>query len=109
MHEHLEICQLILDNVEDKNPADNYRITPLHEAARGGHLSVFKLLLEHSPEKNPKNSGGVTPFHFAAREGHSDICKLIEETVLDGSVIREGVAGGSRGPRPPYDFGRIYQ
>ena len=37
---HLEVCQLIITNVEDKNPTNNHGLTPLHAAAEKGHLEI---------------------------------------------------------------------
>ena len=43
----LEICRLILDIVEEKNPANlKEGATPLHLAATQGHLEVCKLFLD---------------------------------------------------------------
>ena len=30
----LEICEMIMENMEDKNPKNNSWVTPLHEAAQ---------------------------------------------------------------------------
>ena len=35
---HYDICQLIIDNVDDKNPKDKYHNTPLHKAAENGNF-----------------------------------------------------------------------
>ena len=48
-HPLKEICKIILEDVEDKNPKDNSGNTPLHEAAKNGHDDIFQLLLDHSP------------------------------------------------------------
>ena len=37
---HFQICKLIIDNVEDKNPANDNGKTPLYTAAFNGHLDV---------------------------------------------------------------------
>ena len=47
----LEICEMIMENMEDKNPKNNSWVTPLHEAATKGHLKVCKLILDNVPEK----------------------------------------------------------
>ena len=39
---HLDICDLILNNVNDKNPKDYSGITPLHIAAEHGSLQLVQ-------------------------------------------------------------------
>ena len=37
----LEICKIIMEHTDDKNPNKKYfGTTPLHEAASGGHLQT---------------------------------------------------------------------
>ena len=48
---HLEICQLIIENVKDKNPKDNYGCTPLHLAAWTGRLEIVELICRNVEEK----------------------------------------------------------
>ena len=40
----LEICELIIDHLEDKNPADYNGITPFHNASEKGHFDVCKVI-----------------------------------------------------------------
>ena len=80
---HLEVCQLLLERCEDKNPADGDGWTPLHEAADGGHLEVCCLILEKCDDKNPPGKDGVTPLHLAAQEGELEVCRLILEKCED--------------------------
>merc|ERR1712038_135966 len=79
---HLEICKLIMDTIDDKNPAIRTRRkdgwTPLHEAAENGHLEVWRLIIDNTENKNPicnreGNSEGVTPMQLAATNGHWDV------------------------------------
>jgi len=85
----LDICKLIVEHAQDKNPIDYeehplsclWRNTILHEAAKRGHLHICQLIMDHVEEKNPKNYYGVTPLHEAAAEGHLDICQLIMDQV----------------------------
>ena len=45
--DHLQVCKLILENVDDKNPKKKDEWTPLHIAVKNCHLEVFKLILEN--------------------------------------------------------------
>ena len=65
---HLDLCKLIIENVEDKNPRDKFGWTPLHQAAVLGHLSVCKLILENVKDKNPADDEGQTPKDIAYNE-----------------------------------------
>ena len=62
---YFEVCKLILDNVQDKNPKDDYGVTPLHFAAQNDYSKVCLLILKNVQEKNPKCQKGKTPLHFA--------------------------------------------
>ena len=44
---HFDICKLIIDNVNDKNPSQNDGETPLHNAANGGHFEICKLIIDN--------------------------------------------------------------
>ena len=86
---HLAICELIIDNLIDKNPEDFNGITPLHWAAHNGHLSICQLIMRNCDEKNPKGHMGDTPFYFAARMGQVKICKFfIENLPIDELTIQ---------------------
>ena len=71
----MSLCQLIVENVDDKNPKDNIGWTPLHYAARHGYLSVCQLIVENVDNKNPKNDSGCTPFDFASNQAIKKIIK----------------------------------
>ena len=74
---HLNLCKVIIEKIEDKNPGCNDGITPLHQAAIMGHLKLCKLIMTKLPNKNPGNNKGQTPLHGAAAKGHLQVCKLI--------------------------------
>ena len=42
---HLEICKLILEEVEEKSPVDDYGCTPFQLAAKNGHFAVCKFII----------------------------------------------------------------
>ena len=39
---NFDICKLIIDHLDDKNPGNIVGSTPLHKAAKRGHLQVVK-------------------------------------------------------------------
>jgi hypothetical protein len=63
----------------DVNALDNplNRVSPLHEAARGGHVDVVKFLLEMGAKFDALNKDMETPLHVATRGGHHRVCKLL--------------------------------
>ena len=77
----LSDCKLIIDHVENKNPADKFGVTPLHLAANNGNFDICKLIIEKIVDKNPASKSGCTPLHCTARNGNLDICRLIIENV----------------------------
>ena len=61
-----KICKLIIDNVVDKNPADNVGNTPYQSASTNGHKNVCKLILDSKKPTtnqviNSYDGGGCTP------------------------------------------------
>ena len=75
---HYEICKLIINSVEEKNPKNVNCTTPLHEAVYNCHLNICKLIISTAvAQKNPANYQGITPLHIASLNGHCEMCKLI--------------------------------
>ena len=72
----LKICELFVENNQDKNPKDNFGMTPLHYAARGGYLEICELILSNIEDKYPQNNIGETPLMLAAKHGHTFECKF---------------------------------
>ena len=79
----LSKCITIINNVENKNPANFIGKTPLHFAARFGHLDVCRFIIENVLDKNPAANDGQTPLHLAAMYGRLEICRLIVDNVED--------------------------
>ena len=77
---HLELCRLIIENLQDKNPADEYGETPLHKAAEKGYLELCRLIMENVENKNPEDicDCGVTPLENAAINKQSSIIELFK-------------------------------
>ena len=95
----LEICEMIMENMDEKNPKGDWGVTPLHRAAENGKLEVCKLILEnllcnremckrYQCDKNPKNDNYFTPLHMAGMIGHLEVCKLIIENVCKNPMPR---------------------
>ena len=76
---YLEVCKLIIDQMDDKNPKmGEFMNTPLHEAALNGHLHICKLIVDNIYDKSPRNIyQGRTPIHKAAARGHLEVCILL--------------------------------
>ena len=51
---HLLLCELIIDNLDDKNPKGDWAKTPLHHATENGHFEICKLIIDNVDDKNPK-------------------------------------------------------
>ena len=82
---HTSVCQLIIDNVQEKNPMNRYENTPLHSAAVHGHFETFKMLFDRAEDKNTIYP--MAPLHFAAWKGHFEIAKLIVDNVQDKNPV----------------------
>ena len=82
-YRYLSICQLILENIDEKNPKSNGGWTPLHLAARNSHLSVLSADYGKNWWKNSNSECGWTPLHSDAQNSHFSVCQLIVENVDD--------------------------
>lgn len=74
--------------IDDKkylvNAADEYGLTPLHEAATNGQTEVAKLLLDNEAEVNAKDKFGYTPMDRAMVFEHKELTELL---ALHGGII----------------------
>ena len=94
---HVNICECILDNIEDKNPETislnglNDGVTPFEDAVISGKLEVCKLIIGYLENKNPYSSWNQvqnqenTLLHIATDLGHLEICKLIIDNIKGDS------------------------
>merc|ERR1712018_939349 len=79
----LDICELIVEHAEDKNPTSTEHVfrpryipegwTPLHVFAQQGLSDICRLIIDVVDDKNPADQIGNTPLHQAARNGHTDV------------------------------------
>ena len=85
----IDICKLIVEYADEKNPAGSaggsmgYTLPPLHVAAFSGQTEIFRLIFDKVDDKNPKDRKGRTPLHFAARDNCTEICRIILNVVQD--------------------------
>ena len=75
-HGNLEMVQIFIEKVDNKNPPTVAGDTPLHFAAEYGHTNAFQAIFEKLQEKNPTTIEGTTPLHLAAERGHFEICQV---------------------------------
>ena len=86
------VCNLMLDNMENKNPNCEIYGTALHRVAKDDNLPIFKLIYEKIENKNPKNlnpyGSESTPLHIAAENGCSKITRFILENSDPDNIHR---------------------
>ena len=78
---NLDITQIILAAIEDKNPKNNNGETPLHSASFNGNVEIVEEILKNVIDKSPFDRFRQTPLHNAALTGRFDIFELIFNSV----------------------------
>ena len=78
MNWHIDICKLIYERIQDKNPSDKNGWTPLHSAARNGDLQICKLIIDNVNNGHPVTNDGHTPKDLADQYHHAEISQLFE-------------------------------
>ena len=63
----------LIENIQDKNPADNNGWTPFYEAANAGNFDIFKLIAGNIENKNPGIIHGIDFTHLDVFE----VCKFL--------------------------------
>jgi ankyrin repeat protein len=86
---YLDICILIMERLENKNPRLMNGHTPFHVAAIVGKLEICKAFLKLLAEKNPSDDQGFTPLHHAAKNGFLEICQLISSEIQDKNPVND--------------------
>ena len=80
------VCNLMLENMETKNPICRIFGSALHMVARDDNLPVFKLIFEKIKNKNPQETSSgseSTPLHIAAKNG----CPRVTRFILENSDV----------------------
>ena len=80
---NVELCRLILNNIDCCNPKNASGNTPFYMAAANGHFEVCRMMIDRIEDKNPAEIGGFTPLHNAAFDGDLDLCRLIISRIKD--------------------------
>ena len=74
-------------NTDNKNPADDNGVTPLHLAAENGHSKVCHHIMMNIDNKNPSDNKRQTPLYVAAQKGHYHVVKAILENIEDKNPV----------------------
>ena len=81
---HYDVCKLILENADNKNPANCFGITPLHFSVVMGHMKICRLIVPYVNNLNHREGDdSVTVLHVAASCGNLKICKLLVKNGAD--------------------------
>ena len=79
LHSYFEMFLYRLTvNLKNKNPFDNYGMTPLHHAAYFGHYNICKLIVDSLKDKNPKISRIQPPYLLGQDYFSQSRCQLFE-------------------------------
>ena len=92
-----KVKQLILGDPTLVNHRNEYKFTPLFQAAIAGHASVVKLLLDRGA-KIESRVLGETPLYRACHDGHSETAALLLDRGADPNAAKTGKDG--RGETP---------
>ena len=72
---------------------EEYKLTPLHRAARAGHADLAAALLGRSAAVDARDYGGGTALHGAATHGHGEAAAVLLDGGADvNAVDEEGLA-----------------
>ena len=72
-----EILELLIANGADVNAKNEYRWTPLHNAALEANKEIVELLIANGADVNAKTNYGETPLHKALYEKRKEIIELL--------------------------------
>ena len=77
---------MIVDQVEDRNPAAYNGMTPLHIASQRGHVNVCRLFLDNSDDSSPVTLDGKTPLDMARQSNNRTIVWLLKKNSMSRCV-----------------------
>ena len=78
------LCELIIDNSDDKNPVDQYGFSILHNAAIDDNPKIYQMVMKKNKDKNPMSPKyRNTPLHEAVTNNHIEVCKVILNEVQE--------------------------
>mmetsp|Transcript_6891 Transcript_6891/g.10280 ORF Transcript_6891/g.10280 Transcript_6891/m.10280 type:complete len:292 (-) Transcript_6891:505-1380(-) len=91
-----DVCQLLVDAMENPEQTNHYGNTPMHTACRVGSLDVIKFLISKGGDVNAVNNRGSTALHFCAflcdpntscaKNASGDAYLQIAETVIQAKA-----------------------
>ena len=59
---HFEVCKIIVEQIEDKDPVDINGDTLLHFAAKNGRLKIYRYLIKNGADSGRVNNSHQIPF-----------------------------------------------
>ena len=97
---HFEICEILINIVDQKNPKDHSGKTPIDFALDRGHVKIFWLLKHHNPtteidhkkflkfviDDNIDPSDRWTHIHCASRYGDLESCQQLINKSVDLNI-----------------------
>jgi uncharacterized coiled-coil protein SlyX len=83
----MEVYELISKELDDKNPSDRYRSTPLHYAATYGNYKICKFITQNTQNLESLDILGKTPLQLAEKRGYNEISKLLKTSVEEQKEV----------------------
>jgi len=74
---HRSVVEFLIENGADVNLGDQFKETPLMDAARYGHKEICTMLLNKRARVNDADIEGRTALMYAAANGQAEIVKLL--------------------------------
>ena len=86
---HLSVVELLIDNVKNKNPENDYKDTPFKMAARNGHWSVCLHIVGYIQDLNLTDDCNNTLLHMLATcDGNLALYQSIIDSVEDNRLAK---------------------
>ena len=84
---NLETYELISKDLDDKNPKDRYRNTPLHCAVKYGRYEVCRFIAKNTQNLESFDIVGQTPLQLAEEKGYKEISKLLKTSIEEQKEV----------------------